>query len=477
MKDPEKKLRNNIKMSKYNKISFSVFSDMIKDISFLKRMLGIAVPVTLQNLLNMIVNMLDTIMIGSLGTGAIAAVGLGNKVYFVFALLVFGISSGTGLLSAQYWGNKDVKSIRKVLGIGLLTAVSASFIFSAAAFFIPEILMKIFTESPETVNIGISYLTIVCFSYPFTAVTNIHVYALRATGQVTIPVITSISAIIINITANYMLIFGNFGMPALGVQGAAYATLIARAAECIAVLLIIRLKKSPLVCSLKEMFSFGNNIFRQFLVNSTPVIANELMWGLGITIYSIAYGRMGDNAVAAVTVATTFTDITLTVFMGLAAASVVILGNEMGADHLEKAKKYASYFYILSVLMGVFASIICLLAGERYSFMFNISDKVRHDVVICFLMHAFLQPFVGMSTVNLVGILRSGGDTKASFLIDISGVWLIGVPLAFIGGLVLKVPVYIVYAMVTSEEIYKTILGYIRYRKYKWLKNLTTELN
>lgn len=476
MMNPETKLKSSMETSN-NKLNIKLlFSELFKDGIFFKRMIGIALPVAFQNLLNMVVNMVDTLMIGELGTSAVAAVGLGNKVYFVFALLVFGISSGIGLLSAQYWGSKDIKSIRRVLGLGILIAISASLIFTLSAFFIPEALMRIFTASPDTIKLGISYLVVVCFSYPFTALTNIHVYTLRAMGEVKIPVITSVSAIIINITANYILIFGKLGMPALGVAGAAYATLIARVFECLAVLIIIRIIKSPLVCFLKEMFSFNKHIISQFMTNSIPVIANELMWGLGITVYSMAYGRMGDEAVAAVTIATTLTDVTLVIFMGLAAASVVVLGNEMGADHLEKAKKYASYFYVVSIFMGLIASLICLLVGRQYSLMFNVSDKVRKDVVYCLIAHAFLQPFVGITTVNMVGILRSGGDTRASFLIDISGVWLIGVPLAFIGGLLFKFPVYIVYAMVTGEEIYKTVLGYIRYKKYKWLKNLAVEL-
>ena len=193
-------------------------------------------------------------------------------------------------------------------------------------------------------------------------------------------------------------------------------------------------------------------------------------------MYSLAYGRMGDNAVAAITVATTIQDIMSVLFQGLSAATAVILGNELGAGHLKKAERYAKNFLILQFIVTVIMAFIC--AGVRWQIidLYRLGGEVARDVSLCLIVFSLFMPFKMFNYVNIVGVLRSGGDTKVCLFLDCSGVWLSGIPMAFIGGLVLKQPIYIVYAMVTLEEVYKTILSYIRYRQKKWLKNLTLEI-
>ena len=199
---------------------------MLEDRIFLSKTASIAFPVAFQAMLNMVINLADTLMIGRLGENSIAAVGLGNKIFFVYILFVFGASSAIGMLSAQYYGNNDIKNIRKVLGMGLLVALSASFVFTGATLLNPEFLMRIFTKSDTTVKIGMLYLGTVGISYPFTAISNIYTASVRSMGEVKIPVITSIVTIIINISLNYVFIFGVAGFPAMGVAGAALATVI-----------------------------------------------------------------------------------------------------------------------------------------------------------------------------------------------------------------------------------------------------------
>ncbi len=314
--------------------------DMFHDRIFLGKALKIACPVAMQGMLNTIVNLADTLMIGTLGETAIAAVGLANKVFFVFTLLVFGVVSGGGVLAAQYWGNHDVKNIRKVLGLGLMIALGGAFVFASAGLINPRGVMGIFTESEASIGLGASYLVIAVLSYPFTAVTNVYVAMLRAVGQVKVSVFTSCMAIITNIVLNFFFIFPEravilFGqemiMPGLGlgVAGAAMATLSARVLEMIVLLLITYRKKWPVAARVSEMFGYSKAFIFQFFQTATPVILNEFMWGLGTTMYSLAYGRMGDEAVAAITIATTIQDIAVVLFQGLSAATAVILGNEM----------------------------------------------------------------------------------------------------------------------------------------------------
>ena len=305
--------------------------EMLHDGRFLKKALMIACPVALQGMLNTIVNMVDTLMIGGLGSTAIAAVGLANKVFFVFSLLVFGIVSGGGILAAQFWGSGDVKNIRKVLGLCVMLAMVGALFFVIPAIASPKMVMRIFTTSEGSIELGAKYLRIAALCYPFIALTNVYVAMLRASNKVVFPVICSCIAIAINICLNYVLIFGKFGAPTMGVAGAACATLIARCIEVTLVLCYVYGKKLPLACGFKGMFGWHKTFIARFVETSAPVIANEFMWGLGTTMYSLAYGRMGDDAVAAITIATTIQDIAVVLFQGLSAATAVILGNELAA--------------------------------------------------------------------------------------------------------------------------------------------------
>ncbi len=450
--------------------------EMLRDRTFLRKAVAIALPVAMQGMLNTIVNLVDTMMIGTLGETTIAAVGLANKVFFVFSLLVFGVASGSGVLAAQYWGNNDVKNIRKVLGLSLVISVAGAFCFLLPAEVCPEVVMRIFTTSEGAISIGAVYLAIAAVSYPFTAITNVYVAMLRSVGRVKAPVMISCMTICINIFFNYMLIFGHFGAPAMGAAGAALATLIARVVECLTILGVTWYTRSPLACRLQEMTGYSRGFLQQFISTTGPVIANEFMWGLGTTLYSLAYGRMGDNAVAAITIATTIQDIVIVLFQGLSAATAVVLGHELGAGNLKRAEKYAANFVILQFMASLAAMAICYGIRGGIIGMYSITPEVARDVNLCLIVFILYLPVKSFNFVNIVGILRSGGDTKVCLFIDTSGVWAIGVPMAFLGGLYFRQPIYIVYAMVLSEEIYKAVIGSIRYRQKKWLRNLNVEL-
>ncbi len=461
--------------------------DMLNDRIFLGKALKIACPVAMQGMLNTVVNLVDTMMIGTLGETAIAAVGLANKVFFVFNLLVFGVVSGGGILAAQYWGNQDVKNIRKVMGLSLMIALGGALLFLSAGLMNPMGVMSIFTESKASIHLGAAYLTIAVLSYPFTAVTNVFVAMLRAVGQVKAPVITSCMAIVVNIVLNALLIFPertvalfgiSFVMPGmgLGVVGAAIATLSARILEMLVLVSVTYYQKWPVAARISEMLGYSGAFMRQFIRTAAPVIINEFMWGLGTTMYSLAYGRMGDNAVAAITIAATIQDIVVVLFQGLSAATAVILGNEMGAGKLKQAERYATFFFLLQFLVTL-AGAAVIVAGRWYMIgWYRITPQVAQDVSQLILIFAAYMPAKMFNYINVVGVLRSGGDTKMCLFLDTSGVWFIGVPLAFLGGLVWKLSICQVYALVLLEEIYKMTLGYWRYRQKKWLKNLAVEI-
>lgn len=449
-----------------------LYRNMLDDKKFIKKAIAIAIPITFQLLLNTTLNFIDILMIGSLGETTIAAVGLANKVFFVFSLLLFGICSGSSILTSQYFGKKDIKSIRRVLGISLVIGLIGSIFLVIPGILCPKLVMNIFTPSTNTIAIGASYLAIVAISYPLTAITNVYTAVLRSVNEVRLPVVISLVSIFINIVLNYTLIFGHFGAPALGVQGAALGTLIARIIECLSILTIIYIKNGPAAAKIKELIDFNKEFTKKFFITVTPVIINEFMWGLGVTMYSLVYGRMGDGAVAAITITQNVEQIITVMFQGIGSATAVILGNELGANKLEKADIHAKYLIVIQLVLSLVMGVVCFLIKMPLIRLFSVSEFVALDISKCLIVFIIYLPFKMFNLVNIVGVLRSGGDTKAALFLDVTGVWIIGIPLAFLGGIFLGLPIYIVYAMVMFEEVYKFILGIRRYRQKKWLKNI-----
>ncbi|MGG7057266.1 MATE family efflux transporter [Clostridium tertium] len=445
---------------------------IFEDKKFLRKTVAIGIPIAIQALLNTTLNLVDTMMIGTLGQSAIAAVGLANKVFFVFTLLLFGIVSGSSILTAQYFGKRDIKNIRRVLGISLIIGLSGAIVFMLAGLFIPRTVMRIFTPSEGTIAIGASYLVIVSLSYPLTAITNCYISLLRATNKVKAPVFISIISILVNVVLNYTFIYGNFGAPRLGVQGAAIATVIARLVECTSILSVVYISRGPAAAKVKELVDFNKEFIKKYFVTVSPVIANEFIWGLGVTMYSLVYGRMGDEAVASITITQNVEQICVVIFQGLSSATAVILGNELGANKLKDAEKHAKGFFVLQLMLTIVMGIVCIIIRKPLINLFQVPSNVASNITKCLTVFVCYLPFRMFNLVNIVGVLRSGGDTKASLLLDMTGVWCVGIPFAFLGGMVLGLPIYYVYAMITIEEVYKFILGLRRYKKKKWLKNI-----
>ena len=454
------------------------------DKEFLKRTFKITIPIVLQNLLNNLVNLVDTMMIGKLGETSIAAVGLANKLFFVFALLMFGVGSGASVLASQYWGKGEPLNIKRVLRISLILGVGGSLLFAIPGFFFPEIVMSIFTPLEGTISLGAKYLVIIVFSYPLTAVTMTYISILRSMNYVKLPVIITSISILVNVFFNYALIYGKLGFPMLGVSGAALATLIARLVEFLALLFLVYRHKAGdgklgdfvhlQYDKLKAKGEpFLNKLFlKRYFSTAAPVIANEFIWGLGVTMYSLVYGRMGDAATAAITITNTVEQVSLVFFFGICHAAAVLLGNELGSNQLKKAEEHAKNYMVMMFILSVIGAIIVFIAKDPVVALFEVSDQVLDYVKLCITVFALYMPIRMLNTLIIVTILRSGGDTKASLILDMTSVWLIGIPMAVLGGLVLELPIYIVYAMILIEEVYKLILSYIRYRQKKWLKNI-----
>lgn len=458
---------------------------MLRDKSFLRRTIAVTIPIAMQNMLSNLLNFVDTIMIGKLGETQIAGVGLANKVFFVFSLLMFGICSGSAVLASQYWGKRELLNIRRVLRLALIIGVGGSLLFLIPVAICPKIVMSIFTPQEKTIAVGAVYLGIIAFSYPLTAVTNTYVAILRSMNYVKLPVIITSIAIGINVLLNYIFIFGKFGFPVMGAAGSALATLIARVIEFTALLITIHLHKAGdgglgdfihIKYNKEKGIPFITKSFAmKYFITAAPVITNEFMWGLGVTMYSLVYGRMGTAATAAMTITGSVEQVAMVFFFGICTAAAVILGNTLGENDLKKAEEYAKNYIILQIILTIMGAVLTFFVKDIIISWFAVSDSVAQSIRLCITVFVLYMPFRMLNALFIVAIFRSGGDTKAALFLDVSGVWLIGIPMAVLGGLVFKLPIYIVYAMILIEEIYKFILGSIRYRQKKWIKNIVSE--
>lgn len=445
-----------------------------KDKVFLKTMLAIAIPIALQNLITSSLNMVDTLMITSLGqSSAIAAVGLANQVFFFYTLITFGINSGSSIFISQYWGKRDISSIRKVLGLSISLSTFAGIIFTIAGFFFPEFIMGLLIKEPEVIKLGSEYLKIVSLSYIITAIGFSYSIALRSTGRPKLPMRISGISFIVNTIFNYLLIFGKFGFPELGIKGAALGTLIARIVEILLILYAVYKDHGPLSASIKQLLDWNKEFVTKYLVTVAPVVINEGFWSLGQVLYSVAYARIGEEATAAVQLTVTIQNVFFVLVRGLASACAVLVGNKIGEGEKEKAYDYAISFLIMSSFLGLILGLIMAFTPDLTLKLFRNLDPNLYSIARNILVVMGLTFFIRTSNSTIiVGILRGGGDTRFSMFLEMGAVWLVGVPLAFTGALIFKWPVEYVFLLVVSEEVVKFIIGIPRVLSKKWMKEL-----
>lgn len=444
---------------------------------YFKTLISLALPIIIQNLISNSLNMVDTMMIGGLGKTELAAVGLANQFFFLYSLITFGINSGCAIYISQFWGKRDIKNIRKVLGLCILIGGSIGFVFTIVALIFPEAIMGFFTKDREVLVKGVEYLRIVSLSYILTTLSFCYAFASRSIGMAYVPMITSFIALGCNTIFNFILIYGKFGAPALGVKGAAIATVIARIIEFVLIISIIYSSKGVLAAKIHEMFNLKKEFILKVLRTIYPVVLNEFFWALGITMYSVAYARIGTDAVASVQISNTIQNIFMVAAFGLANSCAIMIGNEIGAGKEKNAMILAKRFIKISFSLGIILGITIFFSNKAIISIFSIVDaKVIADTSIILKLFSMIIPVKMLTSLFIVGVLRSGGDTRFSLFLEIGSVWGIGVPLAFIGAVFLKLPVYIVVAMIYFEEVVKLILVLPRFKSKKWIRNLVDNI-
>jgi len=441
--------------------------------AFINTLLVIAVPVIIQNAISIGLNMIDTVMVSSLGENAISAVGLANRIYFIFTTICFGIYSGASIFVAQYWGAKDTESIKKVFGIDLIIGSVLAIVFSVTVFLFREQLLRIFINEADVVHLGGKYLKIIAISYFFTAVSFAFSFNCRAIHKLNMPTAVSAVALCVNTFLNWVLISGNLGFEAMGVEGAAIATLIARVVEFAALIYFIyRDKSHPLAGTFAEFTSWDFSMLKKVMSTSVPVILSETAWSVGTSVYFIAYGFMGSYAIAVVQIAFTISDFFMTLFFGIGNASAVMIGNEIGKNDVDTAMNYSKKFVKLTLVLSIVLSFLLFISRNAIIKFFNLEPETSVYLSKTLAIYSLYFTPKMFTYMFICGILRAGGDTRFCMFLDMVTIWLMGVPLSFFSVLVLHLPIHLVIAVVFSEEIIKMIIILKRYKSRKWLNNL-----
>ena len=445
----------------------------VKDKQFLKKAILIALPITLQNLLSTSTNFIDTLMVATLDATSVASVGLGNKIFYVLNSIFFGIISGGMILGSQYVGAKKLDGYRRTYGLVVLITLTISLIATSCCFFNTRFIMGVLTNRPECIEEGIKYLKIVCISYPLIAISMSTNITLRSIGEVKIPVITSLFALITNTLFNYMFINGNLGAPKLGIEGAALATVLSRAIETVFTIIFLFVSKNVLLENKKDLFSFNKKFLKLFIKYDFVTAFDEILWGVGTATYFIAYGRTSTAEISAISILGVLNDVVYTIFIGVCSACSVFLGIELGRKETQKAKKYATNFLqLMLVLSFVLSLMIYLSRGYVLAIYNNLGMEVLYYLEKLIIIFSFVLFVSNINFLIMCGILRSGGDNFSCVIIDLITCWFIGVPLAFLSAVVWKFPIHIIFLLIKTEEAMKSILAYIRYRKGYWVKNI-----
>jgi putative MATE family efflux protein len=444
----------------------------LRDRSFLRELLVIAIPLSFQQLINASLNMIDVIMVGQLGETAIAAMGLSNQVFFVLILILFGATSGMAIFTAQFWGKQEIEPIRKVLGMSIITAVSVAFIFTLAATLMPETILGFYTTDTEVIKLGSSYLRIVGFTYIPVAIATSYIAVLRSIQLIRITVIATVSALVFKTILGYALIFGIGGLPALGVRGAAIGTASGWTLELILLLILIYTRKTPLAANPLTFFSFDLPFFGRVIKTVLPAVVNELFWSLGITTYNAIYAHIGTDSIAAINVNATIEELGFVVFMGLGSACAVIVGNRIGAGKKDEAYETVRRVTIMGVALAIGVGIIIFSLRDAVVGLYDLSPSGVNNVRWLLLMMACTLWIRMFNFSVFIGALRAGGDTRFALIMEICSIWLIGVPAAYVGAFVFHLPVYWVYLMVVLEEVAKAFVCGWRFRSRRWIHDL-----
>ena len=448
---------------------------MISNKNFFKNMMRLALPIATQQLLVSCAQLVDTAMVTRLGNIVVSSVGVSSRWIFLMNLFYFGISSGAAAMISQFWGAKEKVNIKKSYGNALLFGLGVAVVFSCCMLTIPELMIKVFSNEQAVIDTASQYMKIVAFMGIFSAFNQITCTALRATERVNPPLFTSIAAVCVNTVLNYVFIYGKLGLPAMGIRGAALATLISTILQSVLLLTVLRTSKEIFNDPLKDFFKLNSEFIRRFSIVCIPVVLNEAMWAIGTNIYSMVFARQGSEAYAGYTIFSSIEQIAFVFFVGLCHACSIMTGKTIGEGNESGAYKLAKKFLIMTPIVGVVTGSVLASVREPLLSLLEIETQGAFNIASSLiLVYCLWLPIRNIPYTLIVGTFRAGGDTKIGIVYDCVSLYVFSVPIVAILGLIVKVDfVYLIAAMYLCEDIPKVLMSLHRFKSKKWVKNLT----
>lgn len=442
---------------------------------FYSQMLKLVVPIVIQNLLSAAVSSADVVMLNYVGQSSISAVSLASNYASVLFMVYYGLGTGATLLCAQYWGKKDLQAIRVIEGIALRFSLTLTIVISGLAFFAPELMMKLFTNDAELIQIGAGYLRVMSLTYLCWGIIEIYLAVLRSVGRVTAPMVLNVLAFSLNILLNAVFIFGLFGAPRLGAAGVAIATAASRLVELFGCILVSCFLSRDLRLNPAYMFIGSKPLLKDFVRLSVPALANDLSWGVAFSMYSVILGHLGTDAVAANSLVVVVRNFGTVLCFGTASAGGILLGNVMGEGDMERAREYASKLLKLTVITGAIGGVLILIATPFVLHFADLTETAMYYLKYMLLINTYYVMGAAVNTTLIAGVFRAGGDTRFGLICDTIDMWCYAVPLGFLAAFVFKLPVLVVYFLLCTDEFVKWPWVIKRYRSGKWLKNITRD--
>lgn len=447
----------------------------LKQKGIYSQMIKLIIPIVLQNLLSAAVNSADVVMLNFVNQESISAVSLAAQYTNILFMVFYGLGTGATMLCAQYYGKGDQRAIDVVEGIALRFSVAVSILFAVAALLIPEQMMRLFTPDATLIEIGASYIRILSVAYLCWGLTEVYLSVLRSIGRVTISTALNCVAFIGNVILNAVFIFGLFGAPKLGATGVALATSISRLIE-LALCIVVSVKSKDVKLKLSYMFLKNKALFSDFMKMSLPALLNDVIWGLGFSMYSVIIGQfLGTDMVAANSLVTVVRNLGTTMCFGVASGGTILLGQIIGDNKLEEAEFTAKKVMRMTVVTGIIGGLIVLAAIPVVMNFANLTETGMHYLKVMLLINSYYVLGCAVNTTLIAGVFRAGGNSKFGFWCDLLVMWAYGVPLGLFAAAVLKLPPLWVYFLLCTDEFVKWPFVLRSYHRKKWLKNITRD--
>lgn len=444
-----------------------------KDKSFYKALFSMLIMVALQNLVAYSVNMVDNIMLGSYNQNALSGAATVNQVFFMVQQFALAIGNSLVVLASQYWGEKKTEPIVKLTGVALRLGIITSIVIIAICAVAPEAVLRIFTDEPAIIAQGVEYLRIIKWTFILFIVTQILMCALRSVGTVKISFYISVVSLIINVGINYVLIFGKFGFPEMGIQGAAIGTLIARIVEFIVVVIYILKREKKITLFTSSLFHVDKLLRKDYTKVYIPIMCSQVLWGVSVPMQTAILGHLSPDAIAANSVATTFYQYLKVIVIAMSSTSAVMIGNAIGRGDMRRIKSDARTLAVIDVIIGLILGMALIALRKPLLSMYSLTDEATVMALHLIVIMGFIM--VGMSYQMPVsfGIIQGAGDAGFTMKMNMISTWCIVMPLSFMAAFWWKWPVELVVIVIQSDQIFKGLPTFIRFRGYKWIKKLT----